>query len=89
MVTWFQEIPWVVAAAGCFCFLISISVLRNPRPGMEMMMDLWVAAGLLRLSHNLGWEALASSAALIASRKLIIWSWKRKFRFALSPSRKA
>lgn len=71
-----EIIPILIAGSGLCCAILYIAVLKEVRPGLGMMLDLWVAAGLLRLSTNLSWEPLASSAALIATRKLIMLSWE-------------
>lgn len=72
MIGFFDSIAFLLVAAGIFCYLLSILLLLRPSQGLMMMLDLWMAAGLVRLSVNLSWETLAGSAALIACRKLII-----------------
>ncbi len=74
MSAFFQTLPLLVAAAGVACLVLSVTMLRQARPGVAMMLDLWVAAGLLQLSVNAGWQALVSTAGIIAGCKLVLWA---------------
>ncbi|NVB78083.1 MAG: hypothetical protein HOV81_06775 [Kofleriaceae bacterium] len=47
---------------------------RQFRVGIGILLDLWVAAGLLRLSEDATWQRIAGAAALIGVRKLVIFS---------------
>lgn len=47
---------------------------RQLREGAAIMLDLWLAAGLLRLSEDTTWTRLAGVAAIIVVRKLVIYS---------------
>ena len=51
----------VVAAVRC----------KQLTAGIPMMLDLWIAAGLLRLTHTSSWSAIASAAALIVIRRFV------------------
>lgn len=64
-----------VATAGLFSFVVSICIERSVKPGLAIMLDLWVAAGLLRLSTEQSWESLATTAVLILVRKMVLWAW--------------
>jgi hypothetical protein len=44
---------------------------RSVRPFIAAMLELWVAAGLLRLSADASWTAIGTAAALIAVRTLL------------------
>lgn len=70
-----QSLSLILAAAGVCSFLLSLSVLGEVRRGVAFMLDLWLAAGLMRLTADLGWEALGSSAVLVLFRKLITTTW--------------
>lgn len=39
---------------------------------LVLMLDLWVAAGLLHLTHAATWRAIAGAAALIVIRKVVV-----------------
>ena len=61
----------VVAASIPIGLLVAI-VSRRVGAGIPAMLDLWIAAGLLRLSYTSSWSAIAGAAALIAIRKVVV-----------------
>ncbi len=59
-----------ILAAGLVVVLAGLS--RGwVRPALTAGLDLWLAAGLLRLSADASWMALASVAALVLVRSLV------------------
>ena len=42
------------------------------RAALALMLDLWIAAGLLRLTQDASWRAIAGAAAIIGIRKLVV-----------------
>ena len=42
------------------------------RPGLAMALELWLAAGLLRLAAPPSWPLVATAAALVAVRRLLV-----------------
>ncbi len=60
----------LLLAAGILCGLIGGATGRL-KIGFGIGLDLWTAAGLLRLTGELRWEPLITAALLIAVRKLI------------------
>ena len=61
----------VCVAAGIACFLVGTGRTARVRTGLPMMLDLFTAAGLLRLSGAPDLRALAVTAIVIAVRKLV------------------
>lgn len=70
---------WCVALAGILLGTAALAVFRRPLLAMRVMMDLLVAAGLLRLSVDLSWTAIAGTALLIAVRRLLTLSLASDF----------
>jgi hypothetical protein len=74
----------ILSAAGLLCLVPA--VLRRAPWGasVRMLLDLWTAAGLLRLSpEGSSWRALVIAAILVALRYLVMWSlrtspWARR-----------
>lgn len=62
-------IPLVAAAAIALGALVLVTT-RNPGAALPVLLDLLLAAGLLRLSATASWGAIASAAAVVAVRKL-------------------
>lgn len=62
---------WCFALAGIALGIGALAVFRQPLLAMRVMLDLFVAAGLLRLSVDISWAAIASIVAVIAVRRMI------------------
>ena len=62
---------WVVAA-GLVVLVLGASLGRW-RDGLGVMLELWVAAGLLRLTGRPDVGRIAAAAALVAVRHLVTW----------------
>jgi hypothetical protein len=61
----------VVAVMGLAVAVTAALVGPGWRPGLGAALELWLAAGLLRLSADAGWTALAAAAAFVAFRYLV------------------
>ena len=59
-----------LSAAGLLAFLLTLAAMRRFGLALSTALELWTAAGLLRLSAQASWQALATAATLIAVRKL-------------------
>ena len=68
----------LIVALGAECALLGAASTRRPLCGVPLMLDLWVAAGLLRLSHAASWATIGGVAALVAVRKLVMYSLSRR-----------
>lgn len=65
---------WCVGIAGIVLGLAALAVFGKPLPALRVMLELLTAAGLLRLSVDASWAAIAAAAALIALRKTLTHS---------------
>ena len=72
--TWFSAlvaalVP-VVVAAGLALSALTLLSTRRMTTALPVLLDLLLAAGLLRLSATASWQAIASAAAIVVIRKL-------------------
>ncbi|MGZ5372478.1 MAG: hypothetical protein ACXWDE_11915 [Aeromicrobium sp.] len=67
-------VSWCVAFAGILLGIAALAVFRQPLLALRVMVDLFVAAGLLRLSVDLSWAAIAGTVAVIAVRRILTQS---------------
>ncbi len=61
-----------LAAAGVFALIPAFPFGARWRPALPIAMELWTAAGLLRLVGERSWTRIASAAAIVAVRRLIL-----------------
>ena len=61
----------LVTAAALVAGLVALVATRRPAAALPVLLDLLVAAGLLRLVGQPSWQALATAAAVILLRRLI------------------
>ena len=64
-------IALVVVGASVLLGAIAALRTRNILAPLPLMLDLWIAAGLLRLTQSTSWTKIAAAAVLIAIRKLV------------------
>jgi hypothetical protein len=63
----------LLATAGLAVIALSSVVLqRRWRAAIPLALELWMAAALLRLGGEPNWTRIASAAAIVAVRKLIL-----------------
>lgn len=74
----FHAGAWLVAGLGIVAALLAAASTRVPRAGLPMMLELWTAAGLLRLSGDVDAPALAVVATLVVARQLVVRSSRRR-----------
>ena len=60
----------VVVAAGLALSALTLLSTRRVTVALPVLLDLLLAAGLLRLSATASWQAIASAAAIVVIRKL-------------------
>jgi hypothetical protein len=60
----------VVVAAGLALSALTLLSTRRLSAALPVLLDLLLAAGLLRLSATASWQAIASAAAIVVIRKL-------------------
>lgn len=61
----------VVTVMGLAVAVTAALVGPGWRPGLGAALELWLAAGLLRLSADADWATLAGAATLVAIRRLV------------------
>ncbi|KMO78323.1 hypothetical protein [Mycolicibacterium chlorophenolicum] len=62
---------WCLAIAGIVLGVAALLVFQQPLPALRVMIELFTAAGLLRLSVDLSWAAILGVVALIAVRRVV------------------
>ncbi len=60
-----------LAIAGILLGLGALLVFHQPLPALRVMIELFTAAGLLRLSVDMSWAAIVGVVALIAVRRVV------------------
>lgn len=65
------DLSWFVAGAAIVLAGATLVILRRPRLALHVLLDLLLAAGLLRLSGDATWGAIAVAAALVVLRRTI------------------
>jgi hypothetical protein len=58
-------------AGGVVAALAVLAATRSPRTALPVLLDLLLAAGLLRLAAAPGWAALGTAAAVVAVRRTL------------------
>ena len=65
------------AVVSAFALVAGLAVFVTARRiwlALGVALDLWTAAGLLRLSASGTWTALGAAAAILAVRKTVMWA---------------
>ena len=62
---------WCAAIAGIVLGLATMLVFRAPLPAIRVALELFTAAGLLRLSVDSSWAAIVVAAVLVLLRHMI------------------
>lgn len=57
------------------------------REGVLLGLGFWVAAGLLKLAITTTWAAIASAAAIIGVRQVVVWALRRDATAGVRPDR--
>jgi Protein of unknown function (DUF1622) len=70
----------VVLSAAGLCAPPIAATAGSYRAGIAMMLELWMAAGLLRLAHAPSWPTLVTAAVLVSLRKLLLLVLYRECR---------
>ncbi|MGB2567324.1 hypothetical protein ACPFP2_02545 [Micromonospora citrea] len=66
-----QHLATTVTGLALCCGALVLVTARSWRTALRVLLDLLVAAGLLRLTVGQGWSALASAGAVILLRQLL------------------
>ena len=67
-----------LSAAGVVAGLVAVVTMRRFGLALAAALELWTAAGLLRLTADATWKPLATAAAIIVIRKLVASTINRK-----------
>ncbi len=62
----------MVVLAAVVTGLLTCLVTRSFTPGVPLFLDFLLAAGLLRLTAEQTWQALATTAAIVVIRKVAV-----------------
>lgn len=65
------NVSWCLAIAGILIGLGALAVFHQLLLALRVMVELFTAAGLLRLSVDLSWAAILGVVALIAVRRVV------------------
>ena len=68
---WAVELSWLVAAAALVVSAGAAVSLRRLGPALHVLLDLLLAAGLLRLSAEASWQTIAVAAGVVALRRVL------------------
>ena len=69
---WAGDLAIVVAAAGIVIGFLALLVTRRLAVALPTTLELFMAAGLLRLSAEATWSALSTAGGIVLLRKLIV-----------------
>lgn len=70
---WADPASLALAATGVLVLFLAGARGRHWRAGVPLTMEFWTAAGLLRLVGEPSWARIATAAAIVATRKLLLW----------------
>ncbi|KUI24476.1 hypothetical protein AU195_01415 [Mycobacterium sp. IS-1496] len=65
------DLSWLIAAAAIVLGIACLVVFRRPALALHVLLDLLLAAGLVRLSADAGWPVIAVTAAVVALRRVV------------------
>ncbi len=62
---------WLIGGLAVAVGAVALAATHEVRSSLALLLDLLLAAGLLRLSADSSWSVLGTAAAIIAVRKLV------------------
>jgi len=77
-----DELARLVAGAAVVAGTVALAATRRPLPSIAVLLDLLLAAGLLRLAGEPRPESLATAVAVIALRRLTATALRRAAKAA-------
>lgn len=66
-----DTLSFALGGAGVVVVVIMTVLGGRWRLGLSLALDLWLAAGLLRLTADLSWRGIASAATIVVIRQLV------------------
>ncbi len=76
-------------AAGLVSGALAFAVARDVRVALHIALDLWLAAGLLRLALPSAWTQLLGAATIVAVRQLVGLALRRPATHEVTPARRS
>ncbi|GAB2584755.1 hypothetical protein Aab01nite_53770 [Paractinoplanes abujensis] len=73
-----QYVSLACVVAGLISGAVAVAVSHDVRIGLQIALDLWVAAGLIRLGLPASAEQLLAAAAIIVVRQLVGSALRRR-----------
>ncbi len=68
---------------------LTLAVTRRPALALSVLLDLLLAAGLLRLAGDPGWASIATAASIVVLRRVIGFGLRAGGRAWAAPARPA
>lgn len=65
------DLSWLIAGAGIVLGAATLLVFRRPALALHVLLDLLLAAGLLRLSADAAWSVIAVTALVVVLRRVL------------------
>ncbi len=78
-----------IGLAALVAAALTLAVTRRPALALSVLLDLLLAAGLLRLAGDPGWESIATVASIVVLRRLIGFGLRAGGRAWAAPARPA
>ncbi len=69
-----SDLSLAVGAAAVVVGAVALAATRDLRAALPLMLDLLLAAGLLRLAASSTWTAIVTAAGLVLIRKVVTWT---------------
>ena len=63
---------WLIVGLAVAVGAVAFAATHDVRSSLALLLDLLLAAGLLRLSAESSWSVLGTAAAIVAVRQLVI-----------------
>ncbi len=75
----------LLAAAALVAGLAVLASTRRPVTALAVLLDLLLAAGLLRLAAVDDWRGIIAAAAIVVIRRLVLTAYRRGAHLLASP----
>ena len=79
----------VISAGALLAGALALAVTRRPALALSVFLDLLLAAGLLRLAGDPGWESIATAASIVVLRRVIGFGLRAGGQAWAAPARPA
>ncbi|MGI8900848.1 MAG: hypothetical protein ACR2HA_07950 [Nocardioides sp.] len=79
---------WLVTGLAVAVGAVALAATHEVRSSLALLLDLLLAAGLLRLSADSEWSVLGTAAAIVVLRRLVVVHLPGRSATATRPSAK-